>query len=595
MATRTDIKNLIANYIQTNGVKSITASQVKEIFDLIADYYRHKDDAINFGFTPENVANKSINVTTDGASDIKYPSVKAVKTYADTKEASSNKATDFSVVNNTKFPTTQAVQTEIFLRIANLVDSSPATLDTLNELANALGDDPNFATTISTALGLRELLSNKVTAINNGNDDSTTLYPSVKAVVDFIVGSFMEIGNTAQLGDTIENALLIGYYDLNDSDSLGLSDASNSGDVYKLTLANLKLWLNQYYEDIDNKINDFSVVDNVRYPTTSAVKDEINKKLSSLVSFFLWDTSSDIGGYNYLKNSPWTSGTNFSATITTEGQVVASYVTEAGFPNASFIPSGVLLLHLHGEKTAGAKDVQLYAEIYARTTGGTETLINSTTYSETLGSFTGGSILSEGNVSIPYTLNTSDRIVVKIKAHLIGTGSNPSITLRNGVDGPNNYFSRLVIPSAGGTSSLGYTPENVSNKSTNTSLGTSDTFYPSQKAVKTYVDNRFDPRVQTVTSSSVVTPVSTNDLVTITAQAEALTLANPTGTFVEGQSLMIRIKDNGTARGIVFGSNYRAIGITLPSTTVISKTMYLGIIYNSTDGKWDVLGLNQQA
>ena len=103
------------------------------------------------------------------------------------------------------------------------------------------------------------------------------------------------------------------------------------------------------------------------------------------------------------------------------------------------------------------------------------------------------------------------------------------------------------------------------------------------------------PTVQTVTSSATVTPVSTNDLVTITAQATGLTLANPTGTFAEGQSLMIRIKDNGTAQTIAFGTNYRAIGITLPTTTVISKTMYLGIIYNSTDGKWDVLGLNQQA
>lgn len=102
-------------------------------------------------------------------------------------------------------------------------------------------------------------------------------------------------------------------------------------------------------------------------------------------------------------------------------------------------------------------------------------------------------------------------------------------------------------------------------------------------------------KVQTVTSSTVVTPTATNDLVTITAQASALTLANPTGAFSEGKSLMIRIKDNGTARGIVFGSNYRAIGITLPSTTVINKTLYLGIIYNSTDGKFDVLGLNQEA
>jgi hypothetical protein len=36
---------------------------------------------------------------------------------------------------------------------------------------------------------------------------------------------------------------------------------------------------------------------------------------------------------------------------------------------------------------------------------------------------------------------------------------------------------------------LGFTPENVANKSTNTSLGTSNTLYPTQNAVKTYVDN----------------------------------------------------------------------------------------------------------
>ena len=116
-------------------------------------------------------------------------------------------------------------------------------------------------------------------------------------------------------------------------------------------------------------------------------------------------------------------------------------------------------------------------------------------------------------------------------------------------------------------------------------------------SLQTSLDSKspLTPRVQTVASSATVTPVSTNDLVIITAQAAGLTLANPTGTFVEGQALMIRIKDNGTARTIAFGNNYRAIGITLPTTTVISKTMYLGIIYNSTDGKWDVLGLNQQS
>jgi hypothetical protein len=43
----------------------------------------------------------------------------------------------------------------IAAQVAALVDSSPSTLDTLNELAAALGDDPNFATTMSTQLGLK--------------------------------------------------------------------------------------------------------------------------------------------------------------------------------------------------------------------------------------------------------------------------------------------------------------------------------------------------------------------------------------------------------------------------------------------------------
>ncbi len=38
-------------------------------------------------------------------------------------------------------------------KVAALVDSAPETLDTLKELAAALGDDPNFATTVTTALG----------------------------------------------------------------------------------------------------------------------------------------------------------------------------------------------------------------------------------------------------------------------------------------------------------------------------------------------------------------------------------------------------------------------------------------------------------
>jgi hypothetical protein len=49
----------------------------------------------------------------------------------------------------------QKTSTEIAGAVAGLVDSSPAALDTLNELAAALGDDASFASTTATALGNR--------------------------------------------------------------------------------------------------------------------------------------------------------------------------------------------------------------------------------------------------------------------------------------------------------------------------------------------------------------------------------------------------------------------------------------------------------
>jgi len=104
-----------------------------------------------------------------------------------------------------------------------------------------------------------------------------------------------------------------------------------------------------------------------------------------------------------------------------------------------------------------------------------------------------------------------------------------------------------------------------------------------------------DPRVQTVTSAGTVTPTNENDLVVITAQAEALLIANPSGTMVQGQALIVRIKDNGTARAISYGSNYRAVGVILPTTTVINKTIYLAMIWNATDMKFDVTGVAQEA
>lgn len=61
---------------------------------------------------------------------------------------------DTTASTTTTFSGTSIVN-RINAAVAALVNSSPAALDTLRELATALGDDPNFAATINTALGNR--------------------------------------------------------------------------------------------------------------------------------------------------------------------------------------------------------------------------------------------------------------------------------------------------------------------------------------------------------------------------------------------------------------------------------------------------------
>jgi len=99
----------------------------------------------------------------------------------------------------------------------------------------------------------------------------------------------------------------------------------------------------------------------------------------------------------------------------------------------------------------------------------------------------------------------------------------------------------------------------------------------------------------TITSSATITPTSTSRMVVVTALAVGTTIAAPTGSFTDGQAIIIRIKDNGTAQTIGFNAVYRAVGTTLPTTTVISKELYIGAVYNLSAGKWDVIAVNKEA
>jgi hypothetical protein len=86
----------------------------------------------------------------------------------------------------------------------------------------------------------------------------------------------------------------------------------------------------------------------------------------------------------------------------------------------------------------------------------------------------------------------------------------------------------------------------------------------------------------------------------ITALANALTInADANASPADGQRMMFRFKDNGTARALTWttGStnSFRVVGVTLPTTTVASKLVYIGCVYNAADSRWDAVAVSQEA
>ena len=112
-----------------------------------------------------------------------------------------------------------AIRSYVDTEVSALVDTAPAALDTLNELAAALGDDENFATTVSTNLGNK---ADKVTTITAGTGLSGGGDLSTSRTVNLDINDITTSTSTAS-GD------FVAYYDI------------DAGVTRKATVANLAL------------------------------------------------------------------------------------------------------------------------------------------------------------------------------------------------------------------------------------------------------------------------------------------------------------------------------------------------------------------
>ena len=131
-----------------------------------------------------------------------------------------------------------ATQSYVTTAISNLIDSSPALLNTLNEIAAAINDDANFATTVSTAI------TNAITTANEYTDEAV-----------------------AGLGNSLPT-LYVPISDVGNED--GVASLDENGFVPQAQL------------DIDERIQDTAaaIITNATHTNITVNYDSVNKELS---------------------------------------------------------------------------------------------------------------------------------------------------------------------------------------------------------------------------------------------------------------------------------------------------------------------------
>ena len=82
--------------------------------------------------------------------------------------------------DSTKTETDSAVSTAV----SNLVGDAPAVLDTLSELADAIGDDADFLTTINTNIALKANTADLATVATSGSYNDLANQPDISDLAD---------------------------------------------------------------------------------------------------------------------------------------------------------------------------------------------------------------------------------------------------------------------------------------------------------------------------------------------------------------------------------------------------------------------------
>lgn len=192
-----DISNHIADTTDVHGISN-TANLVYTNDSRLTDSRTPTAHASSHGSAGSDAITIAQSQVTNLTTDLSAKANLASPTFTGTPSA----PTAAAATNTTQIATTAFVRTEV----SNLVASSPAALDTLNELATALGNDPNFATTVNTALSNRVLTTGgstitvdsgttvPLTIQNNGTGNSFIVNDESSDTTPFIIDASGNVG-----------------------------------------------------------------------------------------------------------------------------------------------------------------------------------------------------------------------------------------------------------------------------------------------------------------------------------------------------------------------------------------------------------------
>ncbi|WP_130071894.1 tail fiber protein [Escherichia coli] len=330
--TRKGLVQLSSATHSTSETQAATPKAVKAAYDLANAKYTAQDA------TTAQKGIVQLSSATNSTSETLAATSKAVKAVMDetNKKAPLNSPaltgtpttpTARQGTNNTQIASTAFVMAAI----AALVDSSPDALNTLNELAAALGNDPNFATTMTNALAGKQPKDATLTALA-GLATAADRFPYFTGNDVASLATLTKVGRDILAKSTV--AAVIEY--------LGLRELGTSGEKIPL-LSTANTWTNRQTfsgglsgelsgnASTAAKLKTARKISNVAFDGSS----DITLKASHVGAFALGKTGSTVAndkavGWN------WSSGA-YNATISGASTLIIHfYMGEGSCPAAQF-------------------------------------------------------------------------------------------------------------------------------------------------------------------------------------------------------------------------------------------------------------------